>query len=219
LRNFDTDGDVYTIDGLAYQFSRIRLYISDIHLIRDDGTILELNETLQLTFSEGGEAVTQRIEDNFALIEAGSFQRQVPGTYQVNGSFTSLAFTVGVSLPASTASPNQFPDNHPLGTQSPSMYTADSGYIHSLITFNPASGDSTAQTWEVFGADRVRDVSLPVVFTLDPGFHTELSLAIDYRSWFEEINLTALPNAAVLDQIVSNQANSFSLASIRSTLN
>lgn len=219
VRNFDTDGDVYLIGGIAYQFSRIRFYVSDIHLVREDGSILVLNETLELTFPEGGETVTQRIEDNFALVEAGSFQAKVPGRYRGEGVFIALEFTLGVSMPAGAATPEQFPDDHPLATQSPSMYTAESGYVHSLITFNPISGDSISQTWETFGADRLRDVSLPVTFDLDAGFHTELTLAIDYQQWFEGVNLSEVPDEAVLDQIVRNQANSFSLVGISSTLN
>lgn len=216
IRNFDTDGDVYIIENLDYQFSRIRYYLSGIHLVRDDGRVLELNESLVLDFTDG---TSETVEDNFALIDAGSFQARVPGNYRMSGRFTELRFTLGVSMPAGAATPDQFPNNHPLSAQSPAMYAPDSGYVYSLITFTPVSGDSISQTWETFGTDRLREVSLPVSFTLDPGFHTELTLAVDYRSWFEGVDLTGSPTADVLDQIVSNQAKSFSLVDISSTLN
>lgn len=216
VRNFDTGRDVYTIGGVEYQFNRIRYYLSGIHLVREDGTFLELNERLEFELPDG---VTESVEDNFVLLEAGSFQTLVPGRYRRSGTFTELRFIVGVSMPAGAATPEQFPENHPLAAQSPPMYAADSGYLHSLITFSPVREDSTSYTWETFGTDRLREVSLPLSFTLDPGFHTEIRLAINYRAWFTGINLTERPSEVVLDQIVSNQANSFSLASINSTLN
>ena len=216
IRNFDTDGDVYLIEDTEYQFNRIRYYLSDIHLVQENGTTLELNEILEFESPDG---LTERVEDNFALIEAGSFQTQVPGRYRRSGTFTELRFVIGVSMPAGTATPEQFPENHPLAIQSPPMYAADSGYVHSLITFSPVGKDSTAYSWQTFGTNRLREVSLPLSFTLDPGFHTEIRLSVNYRTWFTGIDLTEPPSGAILDQIVSNQANSFSLVSINSTLN
>jgi hypothetical protein len=216
---FGNDTTLFFLNGYSLQFPTVQYYLTNIRLVRADGTEVMLDNELDVTIGSGTDTSTVTIPDNVVLVEAGSFRTYVPGSYRYEGSFTELRFEVGVTEPALRATPNAFPDNHPLAARTPAMYSAADGYTFSRIAVLTNPVDTLPRVIKTTESQTVQTVSLPIVFTLDRGFNTSISLAVNYRAWFSGVDWDSQSDAEIAGLIVGNQPSSFSVISITSSLN
>ncbi len=216
---FGSDTTRFSLDGYTLQFPVVQYYLTNIRLVRPNGSEVLLDEALDVTIGSGADTLTTTIPDNVMLVEAGSFRTFVPGTYRYEGNFTELRFELGVTAPANQATPEAYPDNYPLAEQSPAMHTSEDGYIYTRVEVITNPADTTARVINTTEAQMAQTVSLPITFTLDRGFNTSVSLAVDYRDWFSGVDWDQQSDTDIADLIVGNQPGSFSVISITSSQN
>ena len=219
VRNFPADSSVYKIGNDVVRFERIRFFLSNLQFVRKNGEVLDLLDRLTLSVQFAGDTIQEDITDNFTLAEAGSFRTYVPGTYRGSGAFDKLRFTLGVPSPVADQSPDQFPAGHPLADEGTNMYTAQNGFAHTRIAYALPAADTLIQVLRTGGEQQLVQVELPIALQIDPGFHSEIVLAVDYQKWFADLDLAEGEPQEVSAQIVSNQAESFSVVSVLTTLN
>ena len=216
---FGNDTALFSLNEYSLQFPSVQYYLTNVRLVRADGTEVLLDDELEVTVGSGTDTSTVTVPDNVVLVEAGSFRTYVPGSYRYEGNFTELRFEVGVTGPALRAVPDAFPGNHPLAEQAPAMYSDAAGYIFSRIAVITNPADTLARVINTTETQMAQTVSLPITFTLDTGFNTSISLAVDYRAWFSGVDWGQHTDEEVADLIAGNQPASFSVISITSSLN
>lgn len=216
---FGNDTALFSLNGYRLRFPDIRYYLSNIRLVRTDGTEVLLDDELDITIGTGADTTTISIPDNVLLVEAGSFRNFVPGTYRYEGNFKELRFEIGVTAPANQATPAAYPDNYPLAEQSPTMYTDEEGYTFTRVEVITDPADTLSRVIKTTETQKAQTVSLPITFKLDRGFNTSISLSVNYRAWFADIDWEQLSDAEVAERIVGNQPTSFSVINITSSLN
>jgi len=216
---FGNDTTFFSVNGYQLQFPDVQYYMTNVRFVRADGTEVLLDDELDITIGSGADTTTITVPDNVLLVEAGSFQTYVPGSYRYEGTFTELRFELGVTAPANQATPDAYPDDHPLAQQSPSMYASDEGYTFSRTAVITDPADTVARVINTTETQMPQTVSLPITFTLDRGFNTSITLAVNYRAWFSNVDWDQQSDEEVADLIVGNQPTSFSVISITSSLN
>ena len=118
---------------------------------------------------------------------------------------------------ANQAGPASFPDNHPLGLIDSSLYfNQDSGYVFQYIELfrDTIAADTVPATLRIGTTPYLREVRLPVSFTKARGYHIQVNMQADYSYWFQNIDARQDSPMALIDKIVANQAQGFSILDI-----
>ena len=203
------DSIYYDGSGTAFKIKQIRFYISEFHLVSDQGVELMVEDIVDFqTVAEE----TATVEDNFALIDPGDFGSQSLGVLRYNGNIEKLRFKLGITHPANSADPTSFSVSHPLSTTAEDMYFGvDSGYVFNrLDLIEDVSIDSLITTYQFGLSENLLEVELPASFEVQQGYNLRLILRIDYGKWFESINFQTDEKVIIIEKIVSKLTESFS---------
>lgn len=194
-----------------YLVSAIQYYISDIQLVRADGSEVGVTDILDLTFFDN---TTTSIEDNFSLIKKsiGSYTPADVGTINTNGSFAKVRFNVGVNSSANHAVIGSMPDGHALSTQSESMHVdITEGYIFNKIQIVKDTTTNELTTYEISGDNNLVNVELDYPISLESGFDLGLIVYLDYKKLFDGIDFQNDDENTIQTKIVTNTATAFSI--------
>lgn len=208
--------------GNDFRISDIQFYLSDVALLRPDGSAVRVTDTLQLTVERpGGGAGIQVVTDDFALLNPNDFRSSIIGTFISQGAFSEVRFDVGIEEAANYVDPVLLPEEHPLALVE--MYwNADSGRIYNrLDLFRIEEQTDTLRTLLEIGLpENLQTVKLPLPtpFELSPGFGPSLVIRIDYLTWFEDVDLKNDDRAVLIQKIVNNLTESFSIIAIEQKL-
>ncbi|MFN7116734.1 MAG: MbnP family protein [Saprospiraceae bacterium] len=204
--------------GNEFRVKDIQFYVSNARLIRADGTVVAPQDSLLVSIQPpGGTATRQNIADNVAIINRSNFAAAEMGRFIATGSFTKIAFTLGLSDVLNQVIPTSLPDslvNHPL--ENTAMYVnADTGFIFNrLQIFNSATAtDTTFTTFRVLPPNLV-NVELPLNANIIEGYHIRVIVRIDYLKWFANVNLKSDSPATVATKITNNLRNAFSVTRV-----
>lgn len=120
--------------NMAFKVDRLQYYVTRISLVHDGGQTYAISD------------------DTMALINAATASYSdislgfLSGITNVEG----IQFHIGVFAPRNNADPSQYPANHPLAPQNPSMHWGwSSGYR--FLVFEGKSGANFAQTFQLHG--------------------------------------------------------------------
>ena len=210
--------------GAPFRLSDLRFYFSEIHLLRTNGTTLQLEDQIVLRKANAnGDSIKIEVEDNFGLATPASLARILPGNFRDGGTFTGIRFNIGIGEPARNADPNSAPASHPLRPQSIPMWTSSQGYLSQRIEVFSGSppADTIRRILEYGGAASVKQISLSFnqPLAVPPGFHIALTLRIDYARWLKNIQFRTDSDAAVFRKISENLPFSFLVTGISATSN
>lgn len=213
-------GDSVYYDGVGNPFllNAIQFYISEFHLVRSDGSELGVEEELSLTVWQSNLDTTQvLVEDNFVLANPGVFGTNEIGTIRTTGRFDKIRFKLGLSDTPNRAVISSFSEdlqNHPLA-QEEMYWDFDRGYIFNQIELlRDTAANTTPTMLEIGGNQNLQIVELPIDFEALDGFNIRATLRIDYNRWFENIDVKSDSDNALVQKIVANLADSFSLVAI-----
>lgn len=206
--------------GNDFRVKDIQFYISDARLLREDGTELypvdSLRVSVQLT---GGEAHTQNINDNVALVNRNSYAAAEMGKMVTTGKFTKIRFLIGLDNVLNQVIPNSLPDsitNHPL--ENLTMYVnADTGFIFNRLQLykSAVQTDSIVTTYKILPPNNVLvELPFPTPLNIVEGYNPKITIRINYLSWFSGVNLKNDPPAMVATKIADNLRNSFSVTTV-----
>ena len=108
--NLDLEDGLYTdAAGNSFQINSLSYYISNLHLVRSDGTEVGVEDQVDIAVtSQGGTSDTLVVEDNFALINPAEFGVDAIGTIREGETFRGLRFVVGIENPVHLADPGNF---------------------------------------------------------------------------------------------------------------
>ncbi|NRB65020.1 MAG: hypothetical protein HRU40_18695 [Saprospiraceae bacterium] len=217
--SFATDTSGFSSGNYRLRFDNVHFYLSNLQLVASDGTTLNVFDRFDITISQGSDSTEITILDDLLLVDAGSFQTYVTGTYRGSGIFESLEMSIGVSEPGAQGTPDDFPDDHPLFTQNPAMYDTDQGYRNFRVGVYPELSDTIATVISGFSSGTLPTISLPISFQLDKGYFTDIELAIDYSTWFAGIDWNTMSEEEIFDIILSQQVSSLEVIGVSSSLN
>lgn len=216
-------GNTYTA-GSHFRLGDLRFYLSEIRLVRSDGTALQLDKQLPLRAVNGaGDSTRFSVEDNFALASPASLLRIMPGSFRDGGTFSGLKFKIGVDAPARGADPASAPVSHPLYPQQIPMWTAKLGYLSQRIEVYSGQppADTLQRVLEFGGPESVKAVVLPLnkPLAVPPGFHIALTLRIDYAQWLRNIHFGSDSDTEIFRKLSENVSGAFSVISTSATSN
>ncbi|HMQ50274.1 MAG TPA: hypothetical protein PKA00_22785 [Saprospiraceae bacterium] len=212
------DSIYYDDFGQPFRVNDLRFYLSDLKLLFDNGQEMMLEDELAVYIRQpGGTVEMQVLEDNFALVNPSITQNYVIGTSTNSGNIQSLSFTLGLDDPANQIIPDSLPASHPLSLRDSSMYLGiDSGYVFQRIELfrDTTAADTIPEVLLIGTPGYQQHYAVDVVAAKDRGFHLLLTLQVDYRVWFRGINVKTDSKAALIEKIVGNLPEAFSVVSI-----
>jgi hypothetical protein len=213
-----SDSVYYDINGHPFRLNSIRFYLSDLHLVRSNDTEVGVEDRLELgIWTSNLDTVHVNVEDNFTLADPDDFGSKELGTIRASGQFDRLRFTIGLDEVANRAVVNAFPDellDHPLA-QEDMYWDFDRGYIFNRIELTRDTAENTTPTLlEIGTAQNLITVDLPIDFNALEGFNIKVTLKIDYSLWFKSLDIKNDPASTLIEKIIANLADSFSLVAI-----
>lgn len=223
-RRFSTDSVYYDGSGQPFRFQNIRFYLSNLHLVRADGSEAPVSNNIELDlYDPAGAPRKATVEDNFLLANPAFEQTYTIGPFRQSGNnFVKVRFAIGIEGIANEAIPDSLPDDYPLGRIEEALdlhFNPDSGYVFSHIeVLRDTTAADTIPVVLRTGTTpylRVVELSLPSGgFTPSDGFNTRLTLRVNYVEWFQSLNIRQDTPAQMIEKIVENLANSFSVIAI-----
>lgn len=216
LQNINLNTGVYA-DGAGnpVRFQDIRFYISEVHLVKTDGSLVVLQETLQVRTPDSSRIT---VENNVALITPTSLARVVLGTFRKGDQVSAVRFKLGIGDPTRSIDPTSAPSTHPLYPQSIAMWSQNQGYTAQRVALfkGISAADTIPVIFETTGTSSLREVELqlPQPVSIPAGYHAALTLRIDYAKWLEGIDLLRDPNSTILQKLGENAAPSFQITQV-----
>ncbi len=202
---FSTNTFYLDAAGTPFRIENIRFFISDVQLLRADGTQVGVKDTVTLQPAE------TRVEDNYALTQLNTFSYEI-GDIAGYGDFVGVRFNVGLDSTANAVEPELMPEGHPLGIQQDTMYVdSEEGYAFSKIDIAVAVADTTTQTYNITGNDNLATVSLTNTFSFLKTFGTEVQLNVDYLQLFDTVDFLNDDENIIIQKIVNNTPAAFSI--------
>ncbi len=213
-----TQNGYYMIDSQLLQIRSIRFYMSGFQLRFADGDWLTVEDTISLVVLQNIETLdleTDLFTDDFQLINR---QRRITlGQVAGSGILDSIRFVVGIEGQANTAAPDSISNTqHPLAESSLHTGSQVDGYIFNQISlarksFNNAQAKILNISQNVERGEFV-EVKLPISVETLIGTNFSLgTLTINQAKWFDGIKFATDSDAVMVEKIVANTPNVFSI--------
>ncbi|NJK83202.1 MAG: hypothetical protein HC912_04680 [Saprospiraceae bacterium] len=136
-----------------------------------------------------------------------------------NGEFVGIQFKMGLGENIQPINPNLVPSTHPLHLDR-KMYNQELGnYIFNQIELSRTALMDSIPTIINIGDEYLKTIELPFAFTADVGFNITLTIRVDYRTWFEQINIKNDSPEDFVTKITENIAKSFQLVAVNKSVN
>jgi hypothetical protein len=196
----------------TFAILRSRFFISNVKLIKQDGTAVGVSDTIGIGFPNGSRVV---YEDNFAKLDRDIFAASAIGTTITEGLFDKINFTLGLPeelLGLDTAS---IPAGHPLDFRSDTIiYQEGTGYVPFFLSVKTDTAAAALPTeMRLFQPSQI---SLPIEppVNIEQGYNIKLKLRINYMAWFEGVDFANDSEDAIRQKIAANLPNAFSVTEI-----
>lgn len=207
----------YMIDSQVVQIRLIRFYLSGFQLIQSDGDTLSVEDTISLVvLNEELELETKLFTDDFQLINQQSSINL--GEVKESGTLESIRFVVGIEGQANSASPDSISNTrHPLAESDMHTGSQENGYIFNQIslltdTINNTGGrvlniSQNINRGQFVEVKKSISVKTPVGESFSLG-----TLTINQAKWFDGIKFATDTDAIMIEKIVANTPNVFSIS-------
>lgn len=206
--------------GNMIRFKDIRFYLSELHLVTEDGADIGVGEEVLLRkWVSGSDSLKFEVENNFALATPASLSRKVLGTFLQSGKIKGIRLTLGIAAPARDADPASAPTGHPLSPQTDPLWIQGTGYLDAKLSVFPGSGpaDTIPRVLEFpSGGAFFQTIELlaPQAVSIAPGYHASVGLRIDYGAWFKNADVRNDPAEDLLRKVADNVKNSMAVTLI-----
>jgi hypothetical protein len=161
LLNFYSDAA-----AAAYQIKSSALLISDISLVKADGTAFYISDSILTTQQNGG---SSWLRDDFIYLKPGTFISNI-GAFIHYGDYSKVRFLVGLSGVAAQSDGAVLNTSHPLSS--------------SNAFYNAVNGSYRSGRWEI-----IKNVTDTIVYELSDTIWVELDYPLSCRDGFD----TAVP--------------------------
>lgn len=186
--------------GDPYQIKSSALLISDVSLLKADGTAYNVSDSILTTLQNGN---SSWLRDDFLYLKPGTFISNV-GSFVNFGDFNKIRFLVGLSGIAAQSDGNALASSHPLSS--------------SNAFYNAVNGTYRTGRWEIIKNvtdTTVYELSDTVWVELDysiscrDGFDTVIPLGFNYSTLMQDIVFVSDDSLTVLQKIKNNVRNAF----------
>lgn len=178
-QNLDMNAQYSTQDGFSFQLDHFDYYLSGVQLTHDGGQVINLENEVFL------------IEPTSHTVYLGYLN--VTNIEQLTA-YVGVPSNLNTSSGADAIDITQYPGNHPLSFQEPSMHWGwTSGYMHMIIGGNvDLNADGTFETlFEVhsLGDANYRGFTMPIVQTQTSSNQIDINLNCFVDQWIKDISL------------------------------
>ena len=199
--------------GNPFRIKRIRYYWSNLELIETGGQVRTVTDSIAVRIvTETGDTVSQRLSDNYVLVDPSNPQSRILGTFPYAGSYARLRAVFGLDSVANRAVPISLPQRHPLAPQVDGQHiSTEEGYMFARIEYYPDTLSSSALVTLVVGGSAGRQpllMDFPASMTLGSGYDALLEIEANYARWFEQIDVRA-DTATVRQQLETHFSSAF----------
>lgn len=196
-----------------FTVQRCRYFVSNLKLIRTDGTEVGVTDSIWLE-RQSGDSI--QVENNFTKVDRDILQAAVLGKVLAAGSFDKVRFTIGLTPELLDLNIDSIPTGHPLNIDNDTLLYQDGiGFVPLVLQF---SKDTLSGTLPIqFNFLQARDIvlDLPKTFEAESGFNLRLTLVVDYMRLFDQIDFENGDPTAWKAKIDGQIANSFSVGSVK----
>lgn len=184
-------GNTYELNGDNVAFNVLQFYVSEIALVKDDGTEVEILDIGFLNFYNNHSTSTQAGQETLTI-------DGVP-----DGQYTAIQLGVGVPADLNNTDPSSYKSGHPL-SRSEMYWSWNAGYIFSMIE---ATLDTSLNavpdlflTYHSGANDLYGTTTLPINLEIIEGQTASLNLSLDAKQIF-------MPNGEFYDVINNPQSH------------
>ncbi|MBK6904335.1 MAG: hypothetical protein IPH04_16435 [Saprospirales bacterium] len=194
---------------VKFRFHRVRYYLSDIRLSRSNA-IGRVTDSLTVYIPQSTvDTVPVRVVDDFILADRDFLQAFPLGTWDGEGAFDRLNFTIGLDEGLRFSDPLKIPSGHPLAAPIGGYNWEDGqGYISNFVRYS-----TEAQPGDTISVPITSPVQVSLI--LDPpleiiqGYNIQLTLYINYLAWWEGLDLSTASPEAIEQHYTTKAANAF----------
>lgn len=221
----------YSLDGAIATFSTARMYLSEISLVRSDGSLVTFqgDEIAVPAKDADDNDITHSVTDRIVLAKHDLGERAFALGEAPSGMYTGIRYKVGIAGTTNHVDPSQVPAAHPLAKQTDrnNHWSWNAGYMFIRMDGEvDTDGDGTVdERWEThLGTPRVlMEVSLSRDFELIHGQDAEVSITADYGRFLKDVDLTnpderlchTMDNLPVTNKVKDAIAGAFTLDGVR----
>ncbi len=202
--------------GQPYRISQVSYFFQGASLIKIDGERIRVQDSLLLARAEGiGDTVQEFYADDILRVEGSNFQFQSLGSFRGSGFLSLFELTLGLPVEYVQVVPASVPTGHPLSQTD--LWTEEEGYAQvRMVLVSESPSDTLTKVIEIRSPQPLGSgvISAPTTLVLPPGFGTELTLQVDYRTWLRGVNTLEDVESVIADKITENLPNSFELVSV-----
>ncbi len=202
--------------GQSYQISQLSYFFQGASWIKTNGSRIEVLDSVLLTRVENPLDTIEAFYPNDVLrVEGSNFQFESAGTFNGSGSLAEFELSLGLPETYVQVLPSSAPTGHPLSQDD--LWTAEEGFAQCRMILVAQTPSDTLtkiidiRTPQPLGSGIIR---APTPLELPPGFSTEITLQVDYRTWLRGVDTFSDSTALIADKITNNLAESFTLVSV-----
>lgn len=219
------DGDVplrldtfYTdANDQPFRLQRIRFYWSELALVLNNGEILSISDSLDLSIANGTDTSMITVRDDYLFADIDRASRSIAlNTIAPSGVLTRLEATFGIREPVNNAVTTSVSNSHPLAPKTGQMNLgAATGYIFAKIEYfqDTTAVDTIPRIINIYGSDFLNELQLdlPTPMAFIEGFNPVLVIENNISRWFSGIDVRQTDTTALKNQFVDNLTQSFQL--------
>ncbi len=213
------DSVYFDAGGNPYRVADFRFFLSELRLLRPDGTEVALqNRVAASVFRPGGALEPDSIDNDIILVRPPLTSLYDLGTLRANGAFSAIRFRIGIAVSTAAVDPESLPANHPLRPNASGMpWSQTEGFVFQRAVFLPGNmpEDTARVTVHIREPIHYRTVELPVNADIREGFDVEFEMRIDYLSWLRDISPATQTPEILLERLVSRTSSAFAVVNIR----
>jgi len=188
---------VYTMNGTSFKMSAARMYISNVELLKADGsTVTFSGESITVPAQDGENVVTHTVDDKIVLARHDAGESEYMLGQAPAGNYTGIRFNVGVTGLDNHVDAVQVPASHPLAKQADvnNHWSWKPGFIF-LRMDGMIDGDSDGvfdDKLEIHlgTAAYLTPIEVDQSFTLEADPEADLHFMIDYGMFLDGIDLS-----------------------------
>jgi hypothetical protein len=195
-----------------YYLRGFSFFISDIKLMRKDGTEFTVSDSVTLPIKKSlSDSSLIKIPNTMNLL--GQQNKLIPiGTFKETGLFSDLQFKIGLNEPVNQANIYNFkmPGSHPLNTDS--LYVRSNWKLQNgKIWYQPDTLKATKTAFIWLNQNTTIKVAIPEAAQFKQAADATLKLFFDFRKLFEDIDFKLDNQQVIENKVNKNFTNAFSI--------
>lgn len=205
--------------GSRYRVTDIRFFLSDVRLVRLDGTEIPLRNRIEVqVFGTGGNLEKDSIINDVLLVSPSLIALNNVGTFRAAGDFIALRFRIGLGDTATRVDPASLPAGHPLRPNASGMaWSMNEGFVFQQARFVSLEAPNDTITVTARLPVQQQEVELPIAVALPEGYHMEMDIRIDYLGWLRDISPSTQTPETLLQKWTGRTSSSFQVLAIRTS--